>query len=77
MIFGKHLMNNNKYYAVIFTSQLNDIDLSEYNETAKKMVELAKTQKGFLGMESFRDEDRNGITISYCKVEHEYEMNHV
>lgn len=54
------------YYAVIFTSILNDeIDEEEYSKTAIHMVELAKEQEGFLGMESAREEI--GITVSYWK----------
>tara|TARA_B110001454_G_C12723340_1_gene436819 strand:- start:29819 stop:30067 length:249 start_codon:yes stop_codon:yes gene_type:complete len=32
---------------------------------AERMVELAKIQKGFLGMESSRGNDGFGITVSY------------
>ena len=52
------------YYAVIFTSILNDeIDKEEYLKTALHMEELAKEQQGFLGVESARE--RLGITVSY------------
>ena len=50
------------YYAVIFTSTQRD-NLVGYNEMAKRMEELAKTQPGFLGLESVRNE--LGITVSY------------
>lgn len=50
------------YYAVIFTSIRTEIE-EGYVETAKRMVELAKGQKGFLGEESARNE--LGITVSY------------
>lgn len=52
------------YYAVIFTSiqtEKND----GYSEMADKMVELAKQQDGFLGIESARNDI--GITVSYWK----------
>lgn len=52
------------YYAVIFSSVKNDDDAG-YADMAEKMVELAKQQPGFLGMESARNE--LGITISYWK----------
>ncbi len=52
------------YYAVIFTSIRTDID-DEYSDTANQMVELAKQQNGFLGVESARTEI--GITVSYWK----------
>lgn len=51
------------YYAVIFTSQRTDGD-NGYGNMAKKMVDLASKQSGFLGMESARD-DQLGITVSY------------
>ena len=50
------------YYAVIFTSLRTDGD-NGYGEAAERMVELAKQQKGFLGIESAREE--LGITVSY------------
>jgi heme-degrading monooxygenase HmoA len=51
------------YYAVIFASQRTDGDKG-YENMAKKMVELASKQSGFLGVESARDHDL-GITVSY------------
>ena len=50
------------YYAVIFSSVRTDLD-EGYDQTAIRMVELAKTQPGFLGIESVRNE--LGITVSY------------
>ncbi|MCA0131123.1 antibiotic biosynthesis monooxygenase family protein [Winogradskyella alexanderae] len=56
-------MNNFKpYFAVIFTSKHTN-NISGYTEMANKMEQLAKLQKGFLGMESARNEV--GITVSY------------
>lgn len=52
------------YYAVVFTSIRTEGDL-KYNEMADKMLELAKKQEGFLGIESARSE--LGITVSYWK----------
>ncbi|MCP5064527.1 MAG: antibiotic biosynthesis monooxygenase [Ignavibacteriae bacterium] len=52
------------YYAVIFTSTRTDGD-NGYTKTANRMVELAKQQDGFLGVESAREEV--GITVSYWK----------
>ncbi|MFY3790399.1 antibiotic biosynthesis monooxygenase family protein [Ureibacillus sp. MALMAid1270] len=51
------------YYAVIFASQRTEGD-NGYGKMADKMVELASQQKGFLGVESARDEGL-GITVSY------------
>ena len=50
------------YYAVIFTSLRTGVDQG-YDKTADRMVELAKKQKGFLGLETARSEV--GITVSY------------
>ncbi len=52
------------YYAVIFTSTRTGVEKG-YSEMANKMVELAKLQPGFLGVELVREEI--GITISYWK----------
>ena len=52
------------YYAVIFTSLRTDGD-NGYSKIADRMVELAEQQKGFLGIESAREEI--GITVSYWK----------
>ena len=50
------------YYAVIFTSIKKEND-EGYATMAKRMVELAKEQPGFIGIESARDQI--GITVSY------------
>lgn len=50
------------YYAVIFTSVRTEGDHG-YATTANRMVELAASQPGFLGVESARNEV--GITVSY------------
>ncbi|MDI9311681.1 MAG: antibiotic biosynthesis monooxygenase [Limnohabitans sp.] len=50
------------YYAVIFTSVRTENE-EGYSEMAERMVQLAKEQKGFLGVESRRNEI--GITVSY------------
>lgn len=52
------------YYAVIFTSHRTAIDHG-YDEMADRMVELAGQQPGYLGIESFRQPDGYGVTISY------------
>lgn len=52
------------YYAVIFTSQRTR-DNNGYGAMADRMVELAALQPGFLGVESARDADGFGITVSY------------
>ena len=52
------------YYAVIFSSQRTEGD-NGYGAMADRMVELASSQPGFLGIESARGEDGFGITVSY------------
>ncbi|SEN38443.1 Heme-degrading monooxygenase HmoA [Pseudomonas sp. ok272] len=56
------------YYAVIFTSLRTDGDHG-YGQAAARMVELARQQPGFLGVESARDADGLGITVSYWASE--------
>ena len=53
------------YYAVIFTTIVED-NLKGYLEAAERMEELAKQQKGFLGIESARNV--LGITVSYWET---------
>lgn len=53
------------YYAVIFSTILSNTT-EGYLETANKMEELAKQQKGYLGIESARSEI--GITVSYWQT---------
>lgn len=56
------------YYAVIFSSLRIPND-NGYARTAERMVELAKLQPGYLGVESARGADGFGITVSYWKDE--------
>ncbi len=55
------------YYAVIFTSVRTDV-ADGYADTANRMVELAREQPGFLGVESARSAPHDGslgLTVSY------------
>lgn len=52
-------------YAVIFTSQRSPAEEKEYSQMAQSMEDLAKTQKGFLGIRSTRDTEGFGMTVSY------------
>lgn len=56
------------YYAVIFTSLHSETD-DGYAAMAQRMVELAQRQPGFLGVESARNSDGLGITVSYWASE--------
>ena len=50
------------YYAVIFTSTKKK-NIDGYGDMAEKMEQLAKKQRGFIGMDSARNQ--MGITVSY------------
>lgn len=52
------------YYAVVFTSQLTEVD-SGYEAMASAMFELALTQPGCLGVETARGSNGLGITVGY------------
>ena len=56
------------YLAVIFSNQRTEWDRG-YAVMAARMVELAQIQPGFLGVESARDEEGFGITVSYWRDE--------
>ncbi|MEK5232270.1 antibiotic biosynthesis monooxygenase [Lysinibacillus sp. FSL K6-0232] len=53
------------YYAVIFTSQRTEQDEEGYDKMAEKIDVLAQQQPGFLRVESVRNEEGQGITVSY------------
>jgi len=55
------------YYVVIFTSIRSDQEQG-YADAAQRMLELARQQPGFLGVESARSEGL-GITLSYWQSE--------
>ncbi|WP_027093057.1 antibiotic biosynthesis monooxygenase family protein [Cohnella thermotolerans] len=56
------------YYVVIFSSERTEGD-NGYDAMGNKMEELAKEQPGFLGVESVRDVNGNGITVSFWESE--------
>ena len=56
------------YFAVIFTSLRTEGDRG-YGHMAERMVELASQQPGFLGVESARNAEGLGITVSYWASE--------
>jgi heme-degrading monooxygenase HmoA len=53
------------YFAVVFTSMRTRHDDVGYAAMARAMDELARSQPGFLGVDSARGDDRLGITVSY------------
>ncbi|MDB4944368.1 MAG: putative glutathione S-transferase with Thioredoxin domain [Labilithrix sp.] len=52
-------------FAVIFSSQRTATGDEAYARTSRAMDELARKQPGYLGMESARNPDGSGITVSY------------
>lgn len=56
------------YYAVIFTSRRTEGDRG-YGKMAQRMADLGSKYPGFLGLESARDADGLGITVSYWRDE--------
>ena len=52
------------YWAVVFTSE-RVADEGDYQQIADRIESLARSQPGFLGMESVRNADGGGITVSY------------
>ncbi len=54
------------YVAVMFTALLND-GHADYIPLAEQMEELAQGQPGYLGIESARNAEGLGITISYWR----------
>jgi heme-degrading monooxygenase HmoA len=58
----KHLP---KTIAVIFVSQRLPDQAAEYSAAASAMDALASAQPGYCGVDSVRDADGSGITVSY------------
>ena len=56
------------YFAVVFSSTRADADPA-YDVAAARMEVLAAVQPGFLGIESSRDAEGFGITVSYWRSE--------
>ncbi|MEC7716539.1 MAG: antibiotic biosynthesis monooxygenase [Planctomycetota bacterium] len=61
------------YFTAIFSSQRTQATRCEeasisYEEMADRMARLAEESDGFLGMESYRDADGRGVTISYWRT---------
>ena len=57
------------YTVVLFTSLRRPADHAEYAQVAARMGELVQQEPGFLGVESARDAEGFGITLSYWKDE--------
>jgi heme-degrading monooxygenase HmoA len=57
------------YYAVIFASVRTPGDTEGYGVAADRMAQLASQQPGYLGVDSVRDANGVGITVSYWSSE--------
>jgi len=56
------------YYTVVFSARMTE-QTDGYEEMAMRMVELASSQPGFLGIETAGNPDGSSITVSYWKDE--------
>jgi len=57
------------YWVVIFTSRRTGEDAEGYARMAAAMEALAQGQPGYLGLESVRDAEGVGVTLSYWASE--------
>lgn len=57
------------YYCVVFTSLRTHGHQDDYHKVSERMMELAQTIPGYLGVESARNTDGLGITVSYWESE--------
>ena len=57
------------YYAVIFASVRTAHDNAGYGVASERMAQLASEQPGYLGVDSVRDANGVGITVSYWSSE--------
>ncbi len=57
------------YWVVMFTSRASGKDTEGYGRMADAMDQLAAQQPGYLGIESVRDAEGLGITLSYWSSE--------
>ena len=55
------------YYAAIFTSVNADTDHAEHHTMTQRMLELASSYDGYLGIEPARNEDGTGVAVSYWR----------
>src|SRR3984893_18333617 len=55
------------YYAVVFTSINADVDHTEHTEIYKRMVEIAESYEGYIGIEPARNPAGSGVAVIYWK----------
>lgn len=57
------------YWAVMFTNQRTSRETPEYERMAETLARIAPDQPGYLGIESTRDAEGFGITLSFWASE--------
>jgi heme-degrading monooxygenase HmoA len=55
------------YYAVVFTSINADVDHTEHTKMYRRMVEIAESHEGYIGIEPARNPDGSGVAVIYWK----------
>lgn len=55
------------YYAVVFTSINANVDHTEHTEMYGRLVKLAETYEGYLGIEPARNADGTGVAAVYFR----------
>jgi heme-degrading monooxygenase HmoA len=55
------------YYAVIFTSINAEVDHDEHTQTYRRLVAVAASYDGFLGIEPARNAEGSGVAAIYWK----------
>lgn len=56
------------YYAVVFTSINADVDHTEHTAMYKRMVEIAESYVGYIGIEPARNPDGSEVAVIYWKI---------
>lgn len=55
------------YFAVVFTSINAEVDHTEHVEMYARLVQLASTYDGYLGIEGARNSDGTSVAVVYWK----------
>src|ERR1700730_18218338 len=64
------------YYAVVFTSINADVDHTEHTEIYKRMVEIAESYEGYIGIEPARNPDGSGVAVSTGRILRRSRLSH-
>jgi len=55
------------YFAVVFTSRRTELDKELYDQVSDELDEHGKSAPGFLGIQSRRNTEGYGVTVSYWR----------